>query len=97
MQVDASWENVKTVLRQQFSLIPMVTLAAMQWMHRYQQKTESLQEFSFEFSKSIQAVTNWGPKYITDPLKYTCIHRSYLIPQLALKLFDTYSILYRKL
>ena len=47
----------------------MVTHAAKQLMHRYQQKEESLQEFNFEFSELIQAVTNHEPKDIADPLK----------------------------
>ena len=35
-------------------------------MYRYQQKGESLQEFSFEFCEHNQAVTNHEPKDVTD-------------------------------
>ena len=37
--------TVKSVIRQQFSLVPTVTHAAIHLMHRYQQKIEILQEF----------------------------------------------------
>ena len=39
---DASWNTVKAIGRQQFSLVPMVNHATSQLMHRYQQKRESL-------------------------------------------------------
>ena len=47
-----SWNDVKAVLWQQFSLVQVATGL----MHIYQQKGESLQEFNFEFSEHIQAV-----------------------------------------
>ena len=69
MLADVSWNNVIAVLRQQFSLVQVVTRAATWLMHRYQQKGGSLQDFSFEFSELTHAVTNCEPKDITDPLK----------------------------
>ena len=42
----------------------MVTYTATQLMHRYQQIEGGLQEFNFEFSELIQAVTNCEPKDI---------------------------------
>ena len=47
----------------------MVTHVATHFMHRYQQKGESLQEYNFEFGKLIQAVCNHELKDITHPLK----------------------------
>ena len=69
LAADASQNYVKDVLRKQFSLLPMRTHVAMRLMHTYQQKGENLQEFNFEFSEIIQAVTNNEPEDITDPLK----------------------------
>ena len=63
---DTSWNNVKAILRQQFSLVLTVTHATTLLMHRYQQEGESLQEFNFEFGELIQAVTNHETKDITD-------------------------------
>ena len=45
---DMSWNNVKAVLWQQFSLVSVVTQVASQCVHKYQQKGESLQGFNFE-------------------------------------------------
>ena len=66
---DASWNNVKTILRQQYSLVPTITHATTKFIHRYQWKRESLQKFNFKFSELIQTFTNHKPKDITDPLK----------------------------
>ena len=66
---EKSWNSVKAVLQKDISLLSMVTHGATHLMHRYQQRGECLQEFIFEFSKHIKAITNWKPKDITDPLK----------------------------
>ena len=84
---DVSWNNVKAVLRQLFSLVPMITHAAMQLMYRYQQKGESLQEFNYQFIELIQAVTNHEHKDITDPVKIYMYVQNYLTLQSAPKLF----------
>ena len=62
LPADASWNNLKGILRQQFSLVPIVIHAATWLMHRYQHKGQSLQECRFEFSELIQAVTNCEPR-----------------------------------
>ena len=69
LPADVNRNNVKAILRQQFPPIPTVTHAAMQLIHRYQQKGERLKDFNFMFGEIIQAVTNCEPKHITDPLK----------------------------
>ena len=65
MLADARWNKVLPVCRWQFSLVSIVAHASSWLMHRYQQKGQSLQEFNFEFSKLIQAVTNCDPKDTT--------------------------------
>ena len=73
LPADVSLNNVKAILRQQFSLVPTVTHGSTgsTWlMYRYQQKEESLLEFIFKFCELIQAVTNCEPKDITDPVKH---------------------------
>ena len=47
---DLSWNNVKALLQQMFSLVPMVTHVFTHLMHRYKQKGDILQEFNFELS-----------------------------------------------
>ena len=69
LPVDTSRNNVKAILKQQFSLLPPVTHAAIQIVPRYKQQAESLQEFNFEFSELIYAVSNCEPRDIIDPLK----------------------------
>ena len=49
--------------------MPTVTHVVAHLMHRCKQKGENLQEFNFEFSELIQAVSNCEPKHTTDPLK----------------------------
>ena len=61
LSADVSWNNETVILRKQFSLVPIVIHATTWLMHRYQQKGEILQEFNFEFSEIIQAVTNHEP------------------------------------
>ena len=56
---DMGWNNVKAVLQQQFSLVPMVTHVATHFMHRYQQKRDMIQNStlnSVNFSKQPQIV-----------------------------------------
>ena len=66
-------------------------------MSRHQQTGESLQEFNFKFSELIQAITNYKLKDITDPLKYSCMHRNHLIQQLDPKLSGTCTQPFKKL
>ena len=61
LPADASWNNVKSILRQQFSLVLTVIHGTEQLVHKYQQKVESLQEFNFKFSELIQDVINCEP------------------------------------
>ena len=69
LPADAYFNNVKSGLRQQFSLVPLVMHAAMQLVQRYEQRGESLYEFNIEFSKLTIAITNLEHKDIADPLK----------------------------
>ena len=69
LPADTSWNNVKTILRQLFSFVPIVTHAATQLMHKYQQEGENVQEFNFEFCELIQALMSHEPENIIDPLK----------------------------
>ena len=64
-----SWNNVKAVLLQHFSLVHMVTHVAAHLMHRYQQKRESLQQSNFQISKHIQVDINCEPKDITRSIE----------------------------
>ena len=54
-------------------------------MHRYQQKRESVHEFNFKFSELIQAVMNYEPKDITDPLKSLYYVHKLLKPAISSK------------
>ena len=56
-------------MRQQFSLVPMVTHVTTWLMLRHQQKEKCSWEFNFKFSEQFQAVANYEPKDITDPSK----------------------------
>ena len=69
LPADVSWNKIKAILIQQFSLVPAVTHAATWLMHRNKQKGESLQEFNFKSRELIQAVMNHEPKDVMDPLK----------------------------
>ena len=74
-----------------------MTHVAMQLVHWYQQKGESLQEFNFEFSECIKAVMNCKPKDITVPLTINMYAQKLLIPQLVLKQSDMCSQCCKKL
>ena len=63
-----SWNNTKDILRQQFSLVSMVTLAATLLMHKNQLNEKVYKISIFDFSELIQTDTNCEPKDITDLL-----------------------------
>ena len=65
-------------MRQQSSLVLTVIHAPTQLLYQYQQKEESLQEFTFSFSDLIQVITNCKPKSITDQLKI-CMYAQKLL------------------
>ena len=50
---EMSWNNVKAVLWQQFSLVTVVIHVTICQMHRYQKKVEGLQELNCEFIELI--------------------------------------------
>ena len=60
-------------------------------MYWYQQKEESLQEFNFEISAIIQAVTNCDPKCKTDPLKIYMYVQKLCNPALSAKVTDMHT------
>ena len=74
-----SYNNVRVVLLQWFSLVPVVSHVAAHLMQRYQQKGESLQEFNFKFIYFIQAITNQELKDITDLLNMSMYTQNCLL------------------
>ena len=76
---------------QLFSLLLTVTHAATCFMHMYQQKEGSLQEFNFELSELIQVFSNSEPKDITDPLKMYMYAQKVFNPAISAKNYQTHA------
>ena len=64
-----SWINVKAIWRPQLSLVQAVMCATAKLGINTKKKGESSQDFNFEFSELIQALTKSEPKEIKDLFK----------------------------
>ena len=78
-QIITSWcelQQCKSDIETTIFFSSSCTHAAAWFIHRYQQKEDSLHEFNFEYSECIQGITSHESKDIMAPLKIAWMHRN---------------------
>ena len=66
---NASWEDCKRLLRENFSNLQTKQHASVRLMTRAQKQDETLQEFIYQFAELVRLVSGQEPNQVTDPLK----------------------------